>query len=137
MNKGESVLKLHRVSFSDVNYKRNTDIAFPEETPYNMTFTREIFSAVVDEKGTEMYKVALSALIESTDENKSVQLQIRVNGYFECVCEDEKTKETLLNQNAVAILFPYLRSQISLVTTQPDMRPITLQAFNISTLFSE
>ena len=39
-----------------------------------------------------------------------------------------------LKPNAVAIMFPFLRSQISLLTTQPDMIPVVLPAININKL---
>lgn len=39
-----------------------------------------------------------------------------------------------LKPNAVAIMFPFLRSQISLLTTQPDMIPVVLPAMNINKL---
>lgn len=34
--------------------------------------------------------------------------------------------------NAIAIMFPYLRSQISIMTAQPNMCPIILPAMNIN-----
>lgn len=39
-----------------------------------------------------------------------------------------------LKPNAVAIMFPFLRSQISLLTTQPEMIPVVLPAININKL---
>lgn len=42
-----------------------------------------------------------------------------------------------LKTNAIAIMFPYLRSQISLLTTQPNMTPVVLPAMNINNLLKK
>ena len=39
-----------------------------------------------------------------------------------------------LKANAVAIMFPYLRSQLTLLTSQPEMMPIILPTVNINKL---
>ena len=41
----------------------------------------------------------------------------------------------LIKENGVAILFPYLRSEITLLTTQPGFQPIVLPAVNIAKMF--
>lgn len=37
----------------------------------------------------------------------------------------------ILEKNTIAIMFPYIRSYISSITTQPGMSPIVLPAMNI------
>lgn len=39
-----------------------------------------------------------------------------------------------LKANAVAVMFPYLRSQVTLLTTQPNIFPIVLPTININKL---
>ena len=39
-----------------------------------------------------------------------------------------------LKANAVAVMFPYLRSQVTLLTTQPNILPIVLPTININKL---
>lgn len=57
-------------------------------------------------------------------------LNVEVVGVFG-VSEEEVEQ---LKPNAVAIIFPFLRSQISLLTTQPNMIPVVLPAMNINKL---
>ena len=42
--------------------------------------------------------------------------------------------ERILKANTVAIMFPYIRSQISLLTTQPGLHPVMLPPMNINAL---
>ena len=44
---------------------------------------------------------------------------------------------SILERNAIAILFPYIRSYISTITTQPGMAPILLPAMNIVAMLND
>lgn len=69
-------------------------------------------------------------LISNLKCDEMFDLNIEVVGVFGV---SEKDFEQL-KPNAVAIMFPFLRSQISLLTTQPDMIPVVLPAININKL---
>ncbi len=56
-------------------------------------------------------------------------------GFF--VIEDnetisEETRNKLISRNTVAILMPYLRSEVSLLTAQPGIECVVLPTFNIN-----
>ena len=44
------------------------------------------------------------------------------------------TYDALVKANTVAIIFPFIRSQISLLTTQPGMKPIIMPPININSI---
>ena len=50
---------------------------------------------------------------------------------------DEQTYEHLIKANTIAIIFPFIRSQVSLLTTQPGMMPVIIPPININALISE
>ena len=127
----ESVLKLDRISFENIHYSRDVNSELGKND-FSMNFTRSIQTAEDGKK----YRVSLTANMWS-EVKGLLSLEITVVGFFTCECEDESLKKTLVNDNTIAILFPYLRSQISLVTTQPDILPITLQPMNIAAMFEE
>ena len=127
----KSVLQLERLSFEEISYSRKTDTAIAN-IEYEVNFTRQISSSE-DEKH---FKVSLTANICSKD-NDAIKLKITLVGYFMCECDDADLKTRLVSYNTMSILFPYIRSQISLVTTQPDLLPVTLPPVNIVSLFSE
>ena len=52
---------------------------------------------------------------------------------FRTKLEQEK-KDIIITKNAVAILFPYLRSQVTRMTAQPDIEPVVIPAININAL---
>lgn len=124
----EAVLKLKRVYFSDISYKFKTK----EKNSFKYIFD---FQKEIQEISQNEYHVRLRCNAE--DKKNEVELHIEIVGEFECELDDEKFKETLLNQNAISILFPYLRSQIYMVTAQPSVPPINLPAINILSLFEK
>lgn len=127
----QSVLNLERISFEKIEYSRNVNAgSIPKE--FEMNFTRQVLTSA----DGQHFRVSLTANVWSKDED-GFKLEITLVGFFSCDCEDENLKRELVNKNSIAILFPYLRSQISLVTTQPDMLPITLQPMNIAAMFEE
>ena len=46
-------------------------------------------------------------------------------------------KNELISKNSVAILMPYLRSEISLLTAQPETETVVLPVFNINRMMDD
>lgn len=63
--------------------------------------------------------------------SKSAQACIVLVGIFRMEGNDSIKR---FIPNAIAILFPYLRSEVSLITAQPNIPPIILPAININRL---
>ncbi len=126
-----AVLNLERIAFEEIKYKRDVNKA-TRTNDYEMNFTRQIDSR----EDNDHFRVALTAHVWDKIEN-SIDFSITIVGFFTCSVEDENTKANLINNNTIAILFPYLRSQISLVTTQPDLPPMILPPMNIVAMFQE
>ena len=56
---------------------------------------------------------------------------------LQCVCSQENDRDAIIHQNAVAILFPYVRSQITLLTSQPEVDSIVLPPVNIAKMVED
>ena len=127
----KSMLTLERMAFEEIKYSRSVDSAAVSRE-IEMNFTRQ----VRESEDHEHFRVSLTANIWAK-EDQDIKLEVTLVGFFFCNCENETLKKDLINKNAIAILFPYLRSQISLITTQPDIQPITIQPMNIVAMFDE
>jgi preprotein translocase subunit SecB len=68
------------------------------------------------------------------DEQGDFDLEITLVAYFSCAFTNvpDDIKEILTKKNTLSIMFPYLRSQITLMTSQPNMQPVILPAININ-----
>lgn len=103
--------------FNRLGSQRNEaelNINFSAKDSYNKNTKELIIHLMADLKCDEMF-----------------DLNVKIVGIFGILEEESKR----LKPNAIAIIFPYLRSQISLLTTQPNMLPVVLPAMNINNLF--
>lgn len=84
----------------------------------------------VDKLDEGKYRVSLKVQVEQEEEYIT---EVQVSGFCG-INEDCAMKDEILHKNAVAILFPYVRSQLTLLTAQPETTPIVLPALNINAL---
>ena len=123
----ESVLKLNKIVFDKIEFKR---LGFENDNELEL----EIQSNISQRQDTEIYKVTLILKGKKPEE---YTLEISLSGFFSIEADDELTedlKNTLVTKNSVAILMPYLRSEVSLLTAQPEVECVVLPAFNINNM---
>lgn len=126
----ESVLKLDRLVFDKLEFTR---LGFKNDKELGI----EIQSSVSQKAETNIYKVTL---IFKGNKPEEYTLEISLSGFFSIINDDDlddKTKKALVTKNSVAILMPYLRSQVSLLTAQPDTECVVLPPFNINRMFGK
>ena len=118
----ESVLKLKRIYFKELNFSRedveksNIDV----EVEKNQSTDNE-------------YEITLNLSIANSEEKYTVNVSIV--GVFEfSENADEVTKNIIIEKNTISILFPYVRSQVTLLTSQPDIKPMMIPPLNINNL---
>lgn len=125
-----SILILDKLVFDKINFKR-TGMKNENEIEFEM----EVL--IAKKQDEDIYKVTL---VLHGNKEKEYLLDIELTGYFsfdENGTIDEDFKKTMVNQNAVAIIMPYMRSQVSLITAQPDVDCVVMPPFNIKKMMSE
>lgn len=113
-------LQFKNISFERIGNKQNNDISIG----YDASFEKRVDS--------EVYKVTFSAHIEK---EKEYLLELTLEGIFSLTdVEDmpDETKETIISKNTLAIMMPYMRSEISLLTAQPGVESVVLPPMNIN-----
>lgn len=84
------------------------------------------------------YFTELSVLIANTEENPfPIDLHVCIVGIFELEGKDQEYIDIFLRVNAVQILFPYLRTMVSNITSSAMMPPIVLPIINPQELFPD
>lgn len=125
-----SALRLEKIVFDRIEFRR---LGFASEKDFEV----EIESNIAQRQGTDLYRITLTLKGNKPEE---YDLEISLTGYFqiepdETINEDLKNK--LVTKNAVAILMPYLRSEVSLLTAQPGMDCVVLPAFNVNKMLAD
>ena len=93
------------------------------------------YATKVDDKNQVKVQIDLTI----TDEGEELSLFLRAIGYFKLILENEDNMlaEQILKKNTVSIMLPYIRSQVSLLTTQPGLTPIMLQPIDVNELIKD
>ena len=128
MSKNECKIQMLDLYFSKYDFEQ---VRGEENNEYSTSF--EIEYAISSADKTKV-KVCINAAI--SNENKSLNMNLQTIGIFQIdkIDIDESTYEHLIKANTVAIMFPFIRSQISLLTTQPGIMPVMLPPININAL---
>ena len=127
MDNYSSVLTLTKMVFDKIEFERK---GFKNENELKFRLQVQI-----GKNRNSAYKVTL---VLEGDKKEEYELQISLTGFFEIQNSDElsdSTVQALIEKNAEAILMPYLRSEVTLLTAQPETDSVVLPTFNINKLF--
>lgn len=119
------VLKLAHMVFDEISFQREN---FQTSSGLNLEFG---FNFESGEDGNFIARIRVAG-----NKENEYKFVVRASGYFN-TSESGKDGQTILYQNAVAIIFPYIRSQITLLTAQPEVDPVVLQPFNIAQMVED
>ena len=121
----ECILKLNHLVFDNISFLRKE---FKGDGKLNLQFATGF-----EKRENDEYVVHLRLF--GTKE-KEYDIDVSVSGFFNVV-EGQFDAESIIHQNAVAIVFPYLRSEVTLLTSQPEVDPVVLPPLNIVQLVEQ
>lgn len=125
-NPYQSVLKLENLLILNSSFHRC------EEEIRDLKLQLGIERSIEEISPQTQYKVSLTLHLGDSDDNLAVSVECV--GTFSI---ENFSDKTIIEKNAVAIMFPYIRSYVSTISTQPGMTPIVIPAININSLFDE
>lgn len=119
-----SVLKIKhflfdKIQFDRIGFNNNNDIS-PAK-----------ISVGIQHTDTHEYSVSLNVEVEKPDEYIA---SVTIIGICE-LHDDTPNKDDILNINAPAILYPYARAELSLITAHPETTPLVLPVINFQALY--
>jgi preprotein translocase subunit SecB len=123
----ECELQLHNVYIENIEFKR-TD-AYTED---NDDLSFKVGYAITQGDDNKIHKVSI-ALDVIDDQSNNLSIKIIVAGIFSLLSEST-VGENLLQKNTLAILFPYVRSFLTTVTSQSGVKPLILPTINFNAL---
>lgn len=122
INDVKSILELKEIYVKNFNFVR-------VKQSDDGTKTRFQFEKNIDKSSENTFFVSLIAKIYTSE----YELELTIVGEF--AVDDFESNEILIYKNSLAILFPYLRSELTILTTHPNMNPIILPPININAFF--
>ena len=124
----ESILRLDDLSFEKISFERIG--------PKNDNEEDHKISVRIGENSEEkVFRVVLSI---KTFKKEEYNTEISLSGIFSFNQEiDNDEKRDFIRSNAIAIMMPYMRSELTLLTSQPGVNPIVLPPFNVQALLKK
>lgn len=128
MSKTNSILKLEDLVFDKIRFDRK---GFKNSNQIKYTLE----TLLSKEESDKLYRVSLILNGKKKDE---YNIEIGISGFFSFENNslvDETEKDEIIEKNCIAILIPYLRSQLSMLTCQPGVECEYLPIINVNALY--
>ena len=85
----------------------------------------------IQKQSEDQYEITLAVRLK--EKNNQINIYVKSKAHF--TTQQENTN--LIEKNTIAIIFPYVRSHISSITSQPGMMPIVLPPMNIADMLKD
>ena len=85
----------------------------------------------IQKQPENQYEITLAVRLK--EKNDQINVYVKSKAHF--TTQQENTH--LIEKNTIAIMFPYIRSHISTITSQPGMMPIVLPPINIAAMLKD
>lgn len=122
---------LRFIDYQVNNVEFNLNNAYVENTA-PVDFNIERFIEYEEDDDNTMYVTLILNIFEDAEEkNYPFSMFVDVTGIFKLDNIDKEKRETFAEVNAVAILFPYLRSLVSTYTANSNVPALILPPINI------
>ncbi len=121
----ECVLKLDALVFDEISFKR---VGMKSEEKLELKLSVNVATNTMN---PEEKRVSVRIGGEKKGE---YSFDVGASGFF---TYEGSAEDPVIQQNAAAIVMPYIRSEITLLTAQPGIEPIVLPPFNIAAMMSE
>ena len=129
MDNYTSVLRMDELVFDKIEFNRK---GFRTENPLEYKLQVEIGTLE-----SEAYKVTR---VLNGNKKYEYEFEISLSGFFTLETDEklsDEQKQHLISKNTVAIMMPYLRSQVSLLSAQPGMESIVMPIFNVNDMIEK
>lgn len=123
-SKYNSPLVLEKIDITEGTFKKK-DCSL-EDVTLDLKFAHKV-------RKIEESKYEVTLNVEVSDEDKNIYVYVESRALF----RTEQKDMSILEKNTIAIMFPYIRSYITIITTIPGMSPIVLPAMNIVAMLND
>lgn len=128
ISEAKSILTLNKTIIDRLNFERLSDDVHKIDEDGQVTFEHQI-----RQMEEAAFRVTLGVTLKAEEK---YNISVQITGIFS-ISEKSVFGENILANNTVAILFPYLRSQLTLLTSQPGFEPVILPVMNINALMNK
>ena len=126
-------LQLLKYSVNEISFVLNENYALSDQHPISL---KPVFTRTVKKIDQDNCEVSLRFIIQDSKECPApFTMTAVVTGAFKLKDWEKKDNNDLINMNAVAIMFPFLRALIATITSNANIPAVVLPVFNVIAYF--
>lgn len=129
MDKFKSKLIFKKYIVDEINFKYNEKFI---DKPVNLDFDIDKEVEYISEK--EMQIRLIVHLFKDTEKDYPFKMKVAIKGFFEIENNNENIN---FEPNAIAILYPYIRSIVSTYTSNANVMPLILPVINVNKMLQD
>lgn len=135
MPNANSVMSLNRYTVKSIGFELNANYVPNEQHTIKIA---PKFERIIHKIDDENFQLTLSVRIATSEENPvPFNVNVAISGDFHLKNWESSENVNLYRLSAPAILFPYLRSIITMVTADSGFPPYIMPIVNIAKLFPD
>jgi len=131
LDKVSSVLQMNNMFFKKKSFDMPDEYFTNKERRLEYDFARKI-----ETRENGRYDVCLSMILYLFN-TKFIEIELVADFEYDSGVPNSMDTPEIVKRNAIAIMFPYLRSELTLLTTMPNFQPIIMPPLNINKLLDE
>lgn len=127
----KSVLTFNEYKVNKVEFTLNPNWS-GNETEIDLNIRKQV--TYDEDTKSGIVKLFTNVFENAEQRDYPFSIVLEVSGFFNIESDNHEESKKLLNTNAVAILFPYIRALISTYTSNANVAPLILPAINVNKL---
>ena len=129
MEKYKSKLRLNKYVVNEVNFKNNDNFK-----PQPVTIDFSIYKNIKREENNMKVELVTKVFENAEENNFPFEMIVKLTGYF---TEENNDENINFEPNAIAILYPYVRSIVSIYTINSNVNGLILPVINVNNVIKD
>lgn len=130
--------KIKNASFSLVSYEFSEVSMQGVNRPITETLSISFSTEGLFNEKSSIFQLTFGTIVSDKDCNKGPYIKVLCKAQYRFIDSISFSEiPDYFYANSIAILFPYVRAYISLLTTQANQKAVILPTYNLSSLASE
>ncbi|HJJ11745.1 MAG TPA: protein-export chaperone SecB [Clostridiaceae bacterium] len=129
MEKYKSKLRFNKYVVNEVNFKNNDNFK-----PQPVTIDFSIYKNIEREENNMKVELVTKVFENAEENNFPFEMIVKLTGYF---TEENNDENINFEPNAIAILYPYVRSIVSIYTINSNVNGLILPVINVNNVIKD
>jgi protein-export chaperone SecB len=125
----KSILRFSNYVVNEIHFVRNEEYKKTDSIPIEFDIEKDI--KIFNDTNSANVTLDVKVFDQANEKNYPFYFRVKMTGFFQVENVETEEEKTLVETNAIAILFPYIRALISSFTANANVSPLILPPINV------